>query len=131
MISNKDMEKLWLRYQREGVARNLSLQAFCSMNNVPYNSFEKYLKTRRGMSDVYEIQVTDIPAESSANSTETPKASDASANMAKPEPKPSQKQDRGLRILVSIKMTNGISITQGNLDYLGLRGLVEKLEVLC
>lgn len=47
MYSNKDYEKLWQKYQTEGIAHNMTLQMFCSMNNVPYNSFEKYLKTRR------------------------------------------------------------------------------------
>ncbi len=59
----KDMEKLWQRYQSEGVAHNMSIQQFCSMNNVPYNSFEKYLVTRRKMSNVYPVTITDAPVD--------------------------------------------------------------------
>lgn len=35
------------------------------------------------------------------------------------------------RIMVDIRMTNGIHIQQRNLTYDGLKRLVEKLEVLC
>ncbi len=55
------MEKLWWQYKNEGVAKNLSMQAFCSMHNVPYNAFEKYLKLHRHFSDVHHITVTDLP----------------------------------------------------------------------
>ena len=61
MISNEQMEKLWWQYKNEGVAKNISMQAFCSMHNVPYNAFEKYLKLRRHFSDVHHISVTDLP----------------------------------------------------------------------
>lgn len=35
------------------------------------------------------------------------------------------------RIMVDIRMTNGIHIQQRNLSYDGLKRLVEKLEALC
>ena len=63
MISNEEMEKLWWQYKNEGIAKNLSMQAFCSIHNVPYNAFEKYLKLRRHFSDVHHITVTDLPEE--------------------------------------------------------------------
>ncbi len=69
MISNIQMEKLWQRYQSEGVARDMSIQQFCSMNNVPYNSFEKYLVTRRKMSNVYPVTITDAPEDNEASKT--------------------------------------------------------------
>ena len=34
----------------------------------------------------------------------------------------------GLRILVDIRMSNGVHISQKNLSYAGLKSLVEKLE---
>ena len=36
-----------------------------------------------------------------------------------------------VRILVDIRMSNGVHISQKNLSYEGLKSLVEKLEVLC
>lgn len=123
MLTSKDYEKLWIRYQSEGVAHNLTLQQFCSMNNVPYNSFEKYLKTRRNMSDVYPVTVTDAPEET-ASEKET-------SDSAKTKPSKPDTRSGETRILVSIKMTNGLYLTKGNLNYRELHALVEKLEVLC
>lgn len=117
------MEKLWGKYQSEGVARNMSIQEFCSMHNVPYNSFEKYLKTRRNMSQVFPVTVTDAPSE-----TNTDNNSDFVKDIAQPNASDSKK---AVRILISIKMNNGLSISKGNLNYHELRELVEKLEVLC
>lgn len=82
------------------------------------------------MSDVYEVQVTDLPTSSQSVSDDAGKESSMDAEAQKPDAKSVVRKESN-RILVSIKMTNGISITQGNLDYLGLRCLVEKLEVLC
>lgn len=123
MYSNKDYEKLWQKYQTEGIAHNMTLQMFCSMNNVPYNSFEKYLKTRRAMSDIHLVNITDIPhedVEQSDTQSVGPAAKESSRD-----------SDAPVRILVNICMTNGIRITQRNLNYRGLKQLVEKLEVLC
>ena len=36
-----------------------------------------------------------------------------------------------VRILVELRMTNGLHISQKNLSYQELRKLIEKLEVLC
>lgn len=47
MTSNIQMEKLWQRYQEEGVAHNLSMQEFCSLNsNCPptYPSWKEMTK---------------------------------------------------------------------------------------
>lgn len=126
MISNTQMEKLWQRYQSEGIAKNMSIQQFCSMNNVPYNSFEKYLMTRRNMSNIYPVNITDVPAEPTEEEPakeqkETPTATQA----------PASEKNKPVRILVNIRMTNGLNMTQGNLSYRELQSLVEKLEVLC
>lgn len=123
MLTSKDYEKLWTRYQSEGVAHNLTLQQFCSMNNVPYNSFEKYLKTRRNMSDVYPVTVTGAPDDATAEN--------AAAESGVTKPSNSGTRSGETRILVSIKMTNGLYISKGNISYRELHALVEKLEVLC
>lgn len=124
MYSSKDYEKLWQKYQTEGIAKNMTLQMFCSMNNVPYNSFEKYLKTRRGMSDIHQISITDIPQETTGTAADPP-----SCETVTEERRPSK--DSQTRILVNIRMTNGIRISKANLSHRELTQLVEKLEALC
>ena len=49
----------------------------------------------------------------------------------KPESAPRLSSPAELRILVDIRMSNGVHISQKNLSYEGLKSLVEKLEVLC
>lgn len=49
----------------------------------------------------------------------------------KPESDPRLSCHTELRILVDIRMSNGVHISQKNLSYEGLKSLVEKLEVLC
>ncbi len=122
MISNEKMEKLWWQYKNEGVAKNLSLQAFCSLHSVLYNAFEKYLKVRRHFSDVHHITVTDLPKQDSTPGkpqTETPAIQTAS------------KGKPGVRIKILIHMSNGVQVSKKNMDYRELHELVEKLEALC
>lgn len=38
---------------------------------------------------------------------------------------------REVRILVDLRVSNGLHLRQGNLSYAGLKRLVEKLEGLC
>ena len=49
----------------------------------------------------------------------------------KPESVPQLSSPTELRILVDIRMSNGVHISQKNLSDEGLKSLVEKLEVLC
>ena len=124
MYSSKDYEKLWQKYQTEGIAHNMTLQMFCSMNNVPYNSFEKYLKTRRGMSDIHPVCITDIPEEPSEPAVDTAAPETAAGDRT-------AGKTPQVRILVNIRMTNGIRISKANLSHRELTQLVEKLEALC
>lgn len=116
-----------MRYKSEGVAKGLSMQAFCSVNNIPYNAFEKYLKLRRHFSTAHKINITDIPEKESGTDASKPDPTLGTAAVGHSDPK----NREGLRIMVDIRMTNGINIRQRDLDYRGLVGLVEKLEVLC
>lgn len=125
MLTNEQMEKLWWKYQREGIEKNLSLQAFCSIHNVPYNAFEKFLKLRRHLSDVHPVTVTGLPSgipDAPAKDDGEAIASACAGNVPSPS---------ATRIMISIRMTNGIQISKRNMDYQGLRSLVERLEALC
>ena len=102
----------------------MTLQMFCSMNNVPYNSFEKYLKTRRNMSDIHPVSITDIPEEATEFFVE-------SRTPEEPKDEGVPYRDSQTRILVNIRMTNGIRISKANLSHRELMELVEKLEALC
>lgn len=125
MISNEKMEEYWNRYREQAVPKNISMQAFCSMNNIPYNAFEKYLQMRRHFSTVHKINVTDIPEDESSDGCED-------QNLAEnPQSSESSNKPKSIRIMVDIRISNGLRIEQRNLDHKGLLSLVEKLEALC
>ena len=86
------------------------------MNNVPYNSFEKYLKTRRGMSDIHPVSITDIPQEA-AETAADPTPCDTETEERRPS------KDSQTRILINIRMTNGIRISKANLSHRELKSI--------
>ena len=122
------MEKLWWQYKNEGVAKNISLQAFCSMHNVPYNAFEKYLKLRRHFSDVHHITVTDLPEAEEPRADMDQGRPVAAAKEVIPSARPSQEGNDKVMIMIHIRMSNGMQVSKKNMDYREFRDLVEKLE---
>ena len=116
MYSNSDFERFFIRYKAEAVPAGESLQKFCFRNKLPYNLFEKWYKDTR--SKLVPVQVESVPAilKESTSENEVPTTPQS---LEIP------------RIMVDIRMTNGIHIQQRNLNYDGLKRLVEKLEFLC
>lgn len=104
----------------------------CSLHNVPYNAFEKYLKLRRHFSDVHHITVTDLPPEEQLPREQTSPSDTTLPTMDPPSETTSAHVEKNrVRIMISIRMTNGIQISKKNMDYRELHSLVKKLEVLC
>ena len=124
MYSYNDFERLFFRYKLEGIPAGISIEKFCISNKVPYNLFSKWYKDTR--KKIVPVQVLGAP-------------SMESKMPASPSPIPEQKSESAprlsspaeLRILVDIRMSNGVHISQKNLSYEGLKSLVEKLEGLC
>ncbi|WP_455967201.1 hypothetical protein [Bacteroides fluxus] len=124
MYSYNDFERLFLRYKLEGIPAGVSIEKFYMSNQVPYNLFSKWYKDTR--KKIIPVQVLGAPS-TEAEMTESP------------SPIPEQKSESAprlschteLRILVDIRMSNGVHISQKNLSYEGLKSLVEKQEGLC
>ena len=61
MYSSEDLEKFYFDYQTEWMPQGMSIQAYCSRNNVPYKVLDKWIK------DIYKrvvpVQVTGTPEE--------------------------------------------------------------------
>lgn len=124
MYSYNDFERLFVRYKLEGVPAGVSIEKFCMSNQVPYNLFAKWYRDTR--KKIVPVQFLGAPS--------------PEAEMKEiPSPIPGQKpavdtrlsSPIELRILVDIRMSNGVHISQKNLSYAGLKSLVEKLEGLC
>lgn len=134
MITTQQLEAFWERYQREGVPNDLSMQAFCSMHNVPYNCFERHVRDRSKFKNIQPVVITGMPEEQEKD-TDAAIVAHTSKYIKDRLDEVSDEEDGAkedkVRILVSIKMSNGFQIHRSNIDYRTLRGLVEKMEALC
>lgn len=124
MYSYQDFERLFLRYKLEGVPSGVSIEQFCLARKVPYNLFQKWYKDTR--KKIIPVQVLGAPS-IGEDSVEAPvPVQDPNLSIGSPV-----LPNAELRILVDIRMSNGVHISQKNLSYEGLKKLVEKLEGLC
>ena len=120
MYSSEDLERFYFQYQTEAMPKGISIEQFCSRNKVPYNIFYKWYKDTRNK--IVEVKVDGLPP----SSQEEPKQESPSQEPSSTVTKPSS-----VRILVELRMTNGLHISQKNLSYQELKRLIEKLEGLC
>ena len=118
MYSSEDLERFYFQYKTEAVPKGMSIEQFCLNNKVPYNIFIKWYRDTR--KKIVEVQVDGRPSSPTTQSLD-PEDSFEGA----------QKGSTSLRILVEVRMTNGLRISQRNLSYQELKQLIEKLEVLC
>lgn len=121
MYSSSDFERLFIRYKAEAMPEGESIQAFCLKNKVPYNLFHKWYKDTRH-------QIVPVHVEGH------PEADSNSPMEVSPSPKAEDKSDTGshaVRVMIDIRMTNGMRIQQRNLTYPDLKNLIAKLEGLC
>ena len=117
MYSSEDLERFYFQYQTEAMPNGISIEQFCLKNKVPYNIFSKWYRDTR--KKIVEVQVDGKPVQSEQQPSKSPKEEKF------------QKERSSVRILVEIRMTNGLHLSQKNLSYQELRQLVEKLEGLC
>lgn len=118
MISNIDFEKLWFLYKTEGAPKGISINSFCVNQGVPYTQFNSwYRKTQKS---VVPVVIEGIPS----NELQTTQESSAGDT-----PKPKTASKGSIRVIIQTR--DGLYFKKDNLDYQGLKQLVEKLEVLC
>ena len=120
MYSSEDLERFYFQYQTEAMPKGISIEQFCSRNKVPYNIFYKWYKDTRNK--IVEVKVDGLPA----SPQEEPKVESRSQEQSSTETKSSC-----VRILVELRMSNGLHLSQKNLSYQELKRLIEKLEGLC
>ncbi len=97
----KGFERLFIRYKGEAYPKGENIQTFCHRNNVPYNLFEKWYKDTRHK--VVEVNVSDRPSQ---------------AETGKPKEEGQQKEGPAteVRILMDLRVSNGLHLSQGNLE---------------
>ena len=119
MYSSEDLEKFYFDYQTEWMPRGMSIQAYCSRNNVPYKVLDKWIR------DIYKrvvpVQVTGTPEELKIESPQL--------TATRQETNPS---NDNVSIKIIISTSSGMELSRDGLDYRRLRTFIEKLEgLLC
>lgn len=108
------------------------MKEFCIRNKVPWNLFNKWYHDTHHR--IVPVQITgkseseDISEQPNEEIGENPKSLSATCTDSYTE---AFDDIRAVRIMVDIRMTNGIQLRQKNLNYDQLLSLVEKLEALC
>ena len=118
MYSSEDLERFYFQYQTEAMPNGMSIEQFCLKNKVPYNIFYKWYRDTR--KKIVEVKVDGLPSPSGQSVSQSQETVSAQPSASAP-----------VRILVELRMTNGLHISQRNLSYQELKRLVEKLEGLC
>ena len=127
MASSEDYKKLYELYQVEGVPQGVSIVDFCQRNGIVYKHFERWFKKRYSQNDtaVHRVRLVDTyPTDDQSFSDGQP------SELPSSSPRDEQ-EDVTVRLFVTIRTSQGLSIQQNNLTYRQLLSLVEKLEVLC
>ena len=118
MYSSSDFERLFIRYKAEAMPQGESIQDFCLRNKVPYNLFHKWYKDTRHQ--IVPVQVQGQPE------TDTQSSKEVSS-----PPTPERKENTEpcpVRMMIDIRMTNGIRIQQRNLTYRNLKRLIDLMS---
>ena len=97
----------------------MSIQAYCSRNNVPYKVLDKWIR------DIYKrvvlVQVTGTPEELKIESPQH--------TATRQETNPS---NENVSIRISISTSSGMELSKDGLDYNDLKMFIERLEgLLC
>ena len=112
MYSSEDLKRFYFQYKTKGLPHGVSIQDFCIRDKVPYNIFSKWNKETR--KEIVEVTVAGRPSEERA----------FSAVLSHPQQQSASSTP--VRILVDIRMSNRLHISQKNLNYQELVKLVEK-----
>lgn len=130
--SYEDLERFYFKYQAEALPHGQSVQSFCLNNNVPYNIFSKwYRDTRR---KVVPVQVDGRPTDEEPIEKEQSVQADSGNSkelVATVPEKKNNSHEETPRIWVELHLSNGLYLSRKNLNYQGLRQMIEKLEGLC
>ena len=124
MYSNEEFENFYVRYKAEALPKGISIQSWCMKNKVSWNLFNKWYRDTR-----HRIVPVDVEGHPGEDALTDKAISELEAQDCDAPDNPETKEP--VRIMIDIRMSNGMQIRQKNLSFGRLKRLVENLEVLC
>ena len=126
MASSEDFKRILELYNQESKTSGVSIVAFCQKNGIVYTQFERWYKNRHNVK-VHSVDIVDKDGAYKGQNTCT-----APCVIDKKIPgSESVTESESALFTIQIKSTTGMYFLQRNIDYNGLKDLVEKVEVLC
>ena len=100
MYSSEDLERFYFQYQMEVIPKGIFIEQFCSRNKVPYNIFYKWYKDTRN--NIVKVKVEGLPTSTQEDQKQESPSQESYSIVTKPS---------GVRILVELRMSNGLYIS--------------------
>lgn len=124
MYSNEEFENFYVRYKAEALPKGISIQSWCMKNKVSWNLFNKWYRDTR-----HRIVPVDVEGHPEEDALTDKALSELEAQDCDAPDNPETKEP--VRIMIDIRMSNGMQVRQKNLSFGRLKRLVENLEGLC
>lgn len=124
MYSNEEFENFYVRYKAEALPKGISIQSWCMKNKVSWNLFNKWYRDTR-----HRIVPVDVEGHPEEDALTDKAISELEAQDCDAPDNPETKEP--VRIMIDIRMSNGMQIRQKNLSFGRSKRLVENLEGLC
>ena len=127
MASSEDFKRILELYNQESKTSGVSIVAFCQKNGIVYSQFERWYKNRHKV----KVHAVDIVDRDGAIPLQDRKSQDTCGNAVEVSELQDARLSKPTLFTMQLKSTSGMYFQQRNIDYNGLKDLVEKLEVLC
>lgn len=124
MASSEDFKRILELYNQESKTSGVSIVAFCQKNGIVCSQFERWYKNR------HKVKVHAVDRDGTIPVQET-KLQGTCGNAVEVSEPQDVRFSKPTLFTIQLKSTNGMYFQQRNMDYNGLKDLIEKLEVLC
>lgn len=127
MASSEYFNRILELYNQESKTSGVSTVAFCQKNSVVYSQFERWYKNRHKVK-VHAVDIVDRDGTIPVQDTKLQGTCGNAVELSEPQ---DARLSKPTLFTIQLKSTNGMYFQQRNIDYNGLKDLVESLEVLC
>lgn len=122
MASSEDFKRILELYNQESKTSSVSIVAFCQKNGIVYSQFERWYKNRHKI----KVHAVDIVDRDSTIPVQETKLQGTCGNAVEVSEPQDVRFSKPTFFTIQLKPTNGMYFQQRNIDYNGLKDLVDK-----